>query len=89
MAKGFANPTVMDKENAGHALDVAGRHADPVALQPGNKSTEDTFVGKLIPPVATDEAKRFKEFAFGIGKTRQIDKVVRGEEFLGLGLVIR
>jgi len=46
--KGLANFSVLQKESAGHALDVASGESDKVALEPGEEHALNAFGVEIL-----------------------------------------
>ena len=83
MAKGFKDLAVVEEESAGHALDIAGGATDKIAFEPGHQHAVDAFAVEVLAQFGVDQAESVVEFAVGIGKTREVVEMIRGEEFGG------
>ena len=81
MAEGIFYLTALQQERARHALYIAGRETDKIAIEPGRQHAIDAFAVQILAQFGTGQSKSFIQLAVGISKARQIIQLIRSEKF--------
>jgi len=83
VAEGFEDGGAVNEEDAGHALDVAFGHAQPVTAERGPEHPRNAARVEELVPFHADQAEFLIEAAIGIGESREVFQVMGGEVFAG------
>ena len=83
VAEEFADFVVLDKKDAGHALDVSGRQTDEVAFEPGKEHAIEAFAIEILTKFGAGQPEGFIEVGVGISEARGVVEFVVSEKGFG------
>ena len=83
MAECIFDLRVLQEKRTGHALHIAGGKQRKITFEPGHQHTINAFAVEILAQFGAGQTKDFVQLAIGVGKTRQIIQLIRGEKFAG------